>query len=61
MGGTFSDPVPPLINQGYICFVLRSFDKLRVLHGNYAHAPFLPSILIFVSKIIKKSKKNSEI
>ena len=37
MGGTFSDPVPPLINQGYICFVLRSFDKLRVLHGNMHH------------------------
>ena len=33
MGGTFSDPVPPLINQGYICFILRSYDKLRVLHA----------------------------
>ena len=33
MGGTFSEPVPPLINQGYICYVFRSYDKLRVLHA----------------------------
>jgi hypothetical protein len=36
MGGTYSEPVPPLIDQGYVCFVLRSYDKLRLLHATPA-------------------------
>ena len=34
MGGTFSEPVPPLVGEGYVCFIFRSYDKLRVLHAN---------------------------
>lgn len=34
MGGTFSEPVANLAGEGMVCFVLRSYDKLRVLHAN---------------------------
>ena len=34
MGGTFSEPVQPLVGQGLVCFIFRSYDKLRVLHAN---------------------------
>ena len=34
MGGNFSEPVPNFRNtDGYVCMVLRSWDKFRVLHG----------------------------
>lgn len=33
MGGNFSEPIVNL-GEGYLCFVFRSHDKFRVLHGN---------------------------
>ncbi len=34
MGGNFSEPVPNFRDsEGYVCMILRSWDKFRVLHG----------------------------
>ncbi len=33
MGSTFSEPVPDLGDTGYVCIVLRSYDKVRLLHA----------------------------
>lgn len=34
MGGTFSDPIPNYLDtEGYVCMVLRSYDKFRIIHA----------------------------
>ena len=35
MGGTYSEPVPSIADTGgYVCFVLRSYDKARLLYAS---------------------------
>ena len=34
MGGTYSEPVRSLVGEGYVAFIFRSYDKLRILHAN---------------------------
>lgn len=45
MGGTFSEPVPALLTDGHVGFVLRSYDKLRLLHANKAVYELVVSIV----------------
>ena len=45
MGGTFSEPVPALLTDGHVAFVLRSYDKLRLLHANKAVHELVVSIV----------------
>ena len=45
MGGTFSEPVPPLLTEGTVGIVLRSYDKLRLLHANKAVHELVVSVV----------------
>ena len=45
MGGTFSEPVPAVLTDGHVAFVLRSYDKLRLLHANKAVHELVVSIV----------------
>ena len=33
MGGTFSEPIPVQREEGYVAIVLRSYDKVRLIHA----------------------------
>ena len=62
MGGNFSEPVPDILSSassefsvdgdevgggfGFVCMVLRSYDKLRILH-----AP--PDVMEAVTRIVR--------
>ena len=54
MGGTFSEPVPPLLTEGIVGIVLRSYDKLRLLHAN-------KSVHELVVSVVKELNADQEV
>ena len=47
MGGTYSNPVPQHLDTGgFVCMVLRSYDKFRVLHGP-------PEVVAAVRRVVR--------